>query len=246
MTYDFATDCRVVMIAKMKGGSGVSTTALMSSFSYANNHPDKKVGLVCADTTTYTISSFMSRARIQHPGVTPPVKTYQWKERFGLLADCVIEFAEQHQIDVLFIDMGPDGQLFKDSVELADLVIAPSQCTQADGERVYTVHDIATAKGIPVIVSLNRMSKAGLGQARIWRQNFEEEDLIVSSHEAIRHNEYAAIWGTKTEEPVLDRNGQPVLDHDGNPIKNKDVKVEYPTEFGAYKGLANEIAEVIS
>lgn len=244
MTYSFQ-DCAVVMVAKMKGGSGVSTTALLTAFSYAHEHPDKRIGLICADNTTYTISTFMSRARQEHPDVKPPVTTYQWKERHGLLTECVIDFAAEKELDVVFIDMAPDGELYRQSVGLADLVISPTQCKLADAERAFAVHDIATQSGVPVIVSLNRMSKERRGQARIWRDSFEEEGIIVSGHEAVMHSDYARIWGDPIEKIQYDADGNPVLDDKGNPVKIKEVKVAYPTEFGAYKGLSKEIAAVI-
>lgn len=245
MSYHFANDCKVVMVAKMKGGSSVSTTAMLTAFAYAKDHPEQRVALVCADNTTYTVSTFMARARIQHPGVTPPVLTYQWKEKYGLLVDSVITFCTEKEVDVVFIDMAPDAELFRQSVSLADLVIAPTQCKLADAERAFAVYDVATEHDVPVIVSLNRMNKERLGQARIWRAWFEEEDIVVSAYEAIMHHDYAKIWGDPIEKVKLDRDGNPVLDTNGKPKKIKDVKVTYPTHYGAYDGLAKEIAGVI-
>lgn len=246
MTYNFETDCAVVMVAKMKGGSGVSTTAMLTAFSYAQENPTKRVALICADNTTYTISSFMARARVQHPSVKPPVITYQWKERHGLLVDSTIEFCTEKEIDVAFIDMAPDKQLFEQSITLADLVVAPSQCKLADAERALAVYDTAAEHDVPVIVSLNRMSKARQGQAREWREWFTEEKIFVSAHEAIMHNEYSKIWGKAYAKTKTDRDGNAVLDAEGKPVKIKDVKVEYPVHFGAYKGLGREIAVVIN
>lgn len=244
MTYSF-DDCGVVMVAKMKGGSGVSTTTLLTAFAYALAHTDKRVGLICADNTTYTISTFMSRARQAHPDVKPPVYTYQWKERFGLLTDCVIEFASDKELDVVFIDMAPDAELYRQSVGLADLVVSPTQCKLADAERAFAVHDIANEHNIPVIISLNRMSKPRQGQARIWRDYFEDEGIIVSDHEAAMHSDYARIWGDPVERVKKDHDGNPIHDEHGRPVKYKDVEVVYPEQFGAYKGLAKEIAAVI-
>lgn len=233
--YRFSTHCKVVMGAKKKGGCGNSTMILLTAFAYATQHPDETVAVVCADNTTYTLSTFLAAARMQHPDVKPPVKSYQWKERHGMLADCVIAFCEREQVTTVFIDMAPDFNLLEQNVEFADLILAPSQCNYADSERAIAVYELAQSKGVPTIVSLNRMSREGKGQARHWREAIKKHDIYVSAYEAIDHLDYSGVWGT-LDTKTLYKEG------DASLLK---VDVNYPTHFGAFNGLSKEVAGVI-
>jgi cellulose biosynthesis protein BcsQ len=234
--YLFSTHCKVVMGAKKKGGSGNSTMILLTAFAYAKQHPDETVAVVCADNTTYTLSTFLAAARVQHPDVTPPIKSYQWKERHGMLADCVIAFCEQQQVTTVFIDMAPDSNLLEQNIKFADLVLVPTQCAYADAERAIAVNELATANGIPVIVSLNRMSRAKKGQARHWRTALEKHHIYVSDFEAINHLDYSSIWGDLDTKTLYNQDDADLL----------KVDVEYPTNFGAFNGLSKEVSGVLT
>lgn len=223
--YRFTDDCYTVVGGKMKGGSGNSTAIVLAALAYAAAHPDEEVLLVCADPTTYTLTTFVSRLLSDNPDYDMPVHFREWDPSQGILTQAAISYAKQTEADVMFIDVGPDRKLLEGIMGLADLVIATTQCTLSDVERVWAVDELADQHGKRILVSLNRMSIAGKGQARIWRETIEESGLLVSAHEAIKHENYASVLGTLKK------------------YKTQDDKiiVKPITWFGAYEGLAEEV-----
>ena len=228
--YRFTDQCHTIVGGKMKGGSGNSTAMVLTAFAYAAAHPDEEVLLVCADPTTYTLTTFISRLLADNPDYDLPLNFREWEPSQGILTQAAIGYAKQTQADVMFIDVGPNRKLLEGIIGLADLVIATTQCTLSDVERVWAVSELADQHGKRLLVSLNRMSMTGKGQARIWRDTIEESGLLVSAHEAIKHEDYANVLGTLKK------------------YKSQDDKiiVKPITWFGAYEGLSQEVRRSIS
>lgn len=223
--YHFAERCYTVVGGKMKGGSGNSTAMLLTALSYAQKHPDKEVLLVCADPTTYTLTTFISRLLADNPDYDLPVHFREWEPSQGILTQAAIGYARQVQADVMFIDLGPDRKLVEGIMGLADLVIATSQCTLADVERVWAVNDLADQHSKRLLVVLNRMAVAGKGKARMWRETIEETRIPVSAHEAISHEDYASVIGKLKKYKK----------------KDDEIVVTPVTWFGAYEGVADDV-----
>lgn len=229
--YHFATDCWVVVHGKMKGGAGTSTATLLSTIAFAQEHPELEVLLICADPTTYTLTTYFSRLLQDNPEYDMPVHLRQWDPSQGILTQATIEWAKQIRADVVCIDLGPDRKLLEGVIGLANLVVASTQPKLADVERVWAVSELAKENRKRVLVSLNRMAVAGRGQAKVWRETIADTDLRVSAHEAIDHQDYAKAFGFLKQYKSQERDDELIV----KPV----------TWFGAYGGLAQELYEAM-
>lgn len=227
--YEFANDCWTVIHGKMKGGAGTSTATLLSAVAFAQEHPELEVLLICADPTTYTLTTYFSRLLQDNPDYDMPVHLRQWDPNQGILTQATIGWAKQVKADVVFIDLGPDRRLLEGVIGLADLVVASTQPKLADVERVWAVSELAKEHKKRVLVSLNRMAVAGKGQAKVWRETISDTDLRVSAHEAIDHLDYANVFGFLKKYKSRD----------------DELVVKPIAWFGAYGGLADELYEAM-
>lgn len=191
-----ATPTRV-LVAYLKGGVGKSTTAMMLAFAWSKR--GKNVMVIDADAGTQGVTDWASRFYAAHPEGELPFDVFQWAPRYGLLTPWVRGRERETSPDITILDVGGEApEVLSQAAVMADVVVGPTQPTQADLGRIMPTRTVVQ-KANPsaeFVISLNRVSYIRSGAARDAREMLEEDGLTVLNTEVTNsRGRYADVWG---------------------------------------------------
>lgn len=189
----------IVAVAYLKGGVRKTTSATMLAFSLAEK--GKNVCVIDADMGTQGVVDWGSR--VYAAGGELPFHVAQWSPSQGLLVKFVQEQARETEAEIVIMDIGGEApEVVAQAVHVADLVVSPVGCEQAELSRVDATRSIVKGqKDLPWRILLTRVPQPRKGTARDVREALTAGGCEVLQTE-IPHNKdvYSHVWGTVPEQ----------------------------------------------